>query len=235
MPPLTLDCPQEIAEAYITARMCFPRAEDNYRRWMARALLDLAAETQSIGASAEEIEGLGGWLGAALAELGDGWRLLANATSTKQSSGIAHEAREQLRQGVLVGHVLSECILKRLRGEPASLKTERELFTEDKALSLLRAAGLKPIFDPKSLERTHRKFRPVAHLWAAYVAPPRWQYGKARWLKFGKFPGGLRGFLNLAEEFLEAAQKPLASRGPRAPILSKEDAWRIEWKPPHSE
>lgn len=229
---LELETPPEIACVYITGRMCFPRDEEKYVSWIVKAYLALAADFQPENCDAEGNANLGQGLGEALSKYG-GWRALANATiGPGQKTGIARETRVQHDQGVVAGWLLKEAWIKKI-----GLDSARKCLTSDESIAEFKSRGFKPpAYDPKSLERIWRKFRPVAHYWAAYVMPPvSPTVDKKTWyLPLEKINGGLAGFLDLASEILVEASRPIAKTGPRDPVIPPREAWNFNWNPPHT-
>jgi hypothetical protein len=139
----------------------------------------------------------------------------------KFSDAVHNEAKPRYFEGVLVGYMIGEMLYDLNERQNASSIGE----AKRRALNKLRRAGsdiLKRSFDLKRFDNAiWPRFRPVAHLWAAYI-------DRCHALRRHTFPcsvGDLPQFLTLAALILETGCQCKPKRSPVA-LLDKTLAWQ---------
>lgn len=243
MPTLKLtSLPKEIQLLNITAVMCFPsdRDEDQRRYWSLKHWIGIAADKfvqigEQDGYSEDLSKQIGSWLGDVIYHVGS-WPALANAViGPRQKKPPAAEARFYMEKlGIITGYILKD-ILKLGGG----VSTAAERFVSDEKRQILKDAGITPpIQTPEHIHNkiwNARRYKDVAHLWAAFfdgcLKPKR----PHRYLPLDQFkiggladsePQGLEGFIRLSEIYWEKGIKYFPPKSNKA-LLDKDTTWKF--------
>jgi hypothetical protein len=230
----------------ITAVMCFPSKKDEKKKafWILRSLLNIAADIHMTeidsGNLAPDIEkeisqDIGRWLGGTMYNfIGTGcWGAMADATvGPGQKKPVVQEVKDILERGAITGWMLCD-----MYNNGGGVSTCAERFCTYDNYKKLRKLGVKkPNQDPNNLKDTvWSRFKDAAHLWAAYLKNKNKTYQnrnpKKRYylLPLALYePGGLEGFLAIAENFKQWGEKHMPPRGPRKPFLNKDTSWQVK-------
>ena len=79
-------------------------------------------------------------------------------------------------------------------------------------------------------EKVWNRYKRAAHLWTAFIAPGAFESDLSTpiHLCLNEFQhGGLKGFLQLAEEIRHAAAERLTKPGPPKPLIPLNESWNI--------
>lgn len=234
----------------LSARMLFPyptkRNDDEYfRDWVMRIIIGLAA-TQELEEKNEDPMRLGEWMmgvtktyepGGDQARLGEwigtifkhyeiSWgdvaRNLFIKTSKRPLPREASRARKQ--QGLQTGYILKHAMKVGIQGACEALADNpdwqikgRNVGAKNKKIG---AKAIRKVFDD---------FRPVAHLWTAFIASANTMQGTSGGLlRLERFnPGGLQEFIRLSMMVLEKASTITQKTGPKITLLSPPKCWKI--------
>ena len=212
--------------------------------WMLRSLLAYAGyhHNQSILKGVTGVENdiyFGALLGKLIHGYG-GWSALAEAAvGPGQKDGIIKDIKDSWWRGVYAGWMLKELIhdnsyggVKSVAEKIASPDFKKQLAKRVKDSRIYGSSS-----SPKKSNKTHKQIeyyfrlmRPSAHLWAAYLVSDAMHEVEpdSFWFPLDKYKkGGLKGFLQIADVYREAASKRFPHRGPRRPIVTLEESWQI--------
>ena len=234
MPILDLsDLPEEIQLLNLISVMCFPsKKEDRKRRYLTlEQLLGIAGTEHSElckeSPNQKELSiHIGKWLGDAIADLGS-WSALANASigHGKKKSPL-EEAKDRWKQAIIVGGVFNGALAN---GDGISSSAKRFCSDENDAKFKEKDSKL-PVYDYRHIHNTlWPRYRDAAHLWAAFLEIDFKEHiNKHFFFPLEEFePGGLKGFITVAEGFRIMGESQMPPRGPRKPLLNPDSVWKI--------
>lgn len=218
----------------ITGIMCYPSDEQKRSVWMLRNLLAMAAEAVQGNDSIDYSREIGSWLGENIHCWG-GWGALGKEVlcSKKRAHKIfTQETRARVRPGRISGFILRTMVLDE---RCKSLANVTEFLCSSNVQKELRKQGIEPIYRERNeengpkrnayiLDKTWPKFKAAAHLWAALSASGFKNITPDIRLPLEQFkPGGLAGFLKLAESLRLGFEKKYPPKGRRKSLNS----WKI--------
>jgi hypothetical protein len=235
MPVLNLQgMDQRLQLLNITSVMCYPSKKyiEKRRSWLLRSLLGIAGEeylemikiTPDNKKKASRF--LGRWLSDAIFNLG-GWHQLAYySVGPGQKKSPAKEVEDTLHQGRITGWMLLNILL-----DGGGVSTCAERLCSDEAVAQFKEREeIHPNQDINNImDKIWPRYKAAAHLWAAFVANKNKAPSNLhRFLPMEQFePGGLKGFLDLAEGYKQLGEQYMPPRGPRKPLLDKNTNWQI--------
>jgi hypothetical protein len=243
MPTLKLTkSSKELQLLNITAIMCFPseKEEDKRRYWSLKQWLGIAADqfnriAKKEGYSEELSKHIGAWLGGAIFHVGS-WPALANAViGPKQKKPPANEASFYMKKhGIITGYILKD-ILKIGGG----ISTAAKRFCVDEKHRLSKKIGIElPNYTPDLIHEkiwNEKKYKDVAHLWAAFFDGCLKPKKPHRFLPLDQFkydrlshyePQGLKGFIRLSEIYWKTGVNYYPPNKQKS-LLDKETTWKF--------
>ncbi len=240
-----------IARIRITGIMCYPdNKPDNRKRtdWMLRSILKLVEERSKESTAAyggldiEFEEKLGNWLTQNVCDYG-GWLEFARVCiGPGQKKPLIDYTRERSEGGIWAGSLLDYTLNIPDSAKNIGIATAAKYFCSPEVRKQFKAAGREPFGNPERgakespgrylSEKLWPQFKPAAHLWVAYCNAASSLSDKlptsSPWLPLHKLvPGGLKGFLELAEDIRQKAAKKMTKPGSPKPIIPLEDSWQI--------
>lgn len=234
---------EEFQSIHLSAIMFFPGENDEERRlhWVLKNFLlmggkywsDHYREALKIGRSLELSLEVGNWLGKTIHNWGGWGGLCKSVLGGSGSLAPGQEITLPLRHGILCGLLLGKIIysngrrgVKTAAGSmKKTLKEINKMLPPERRIS---ATNQQYIFQDLWLG-----FRSGAHLWWALLrlamgGVPVFKFkGLGNCFAFDKFPGGVPGFLALAEHFRLEATQIYPPSGKQRPAILPEASWRV--------
>lgn len=226
----------ELMSLMLTSIMCFPAEVQERSQFQARHLLRIAAESydkqiEKIGTE-DHVKlaiHIGNWLGEQVANCG-GWTTLANGTiGPGEHLQIGKDILKERERGIVIGIVLQLAIEKKVGiSKAAAIRKESHVPEMRKESNGVWEPTIQNDgFVYKTLW-LKKKFKHVAHLWAAYVLTCEKEPGYPGLLRFGNAKSdNFKEFVNMADSILEQGVTAIPPRGPRKTILDPANIWRI--------
>lgn len=225
LPVIEIDPDDRFAELRLTAFMYYPADTAARGGWLLRnslmLLKALDEEAQAQGVVDEDCRcALGAYLGSIVHDYG-GWSTFAHVVLAKQRASAQEESNKRQKLGIIAGHMLRIALYEPGCGGMKDAARRIEEVTS-KSKTKIYAGNLYSHVWPE--------FKAAGHLWAAFLKPEAFplEFTRGPWLPLRQFqPGGLDGFLALAESVRQDGEQKMPHRGPRKGILSPGQSWTI--------
>lgn len=222
LPIIEIDPDDRFVELRLTAFMYYPADTAARGEWLLRNCLmlmkGLDEEAQAQGEADEECRrAIGAGLGSIVHDYG-GWGSFAWVHLGKHKASAQKESDDRHGQGLYAGNLLRHALYTVGCGG-----------VKDAARRIEETTGILRLAK-RLTTHTWPQFRAASHLWAAFTMAGAFgaNVRHGAWLKLRQFqPGGLLGFLSLAEEVRQKGEITMPQRGPRQPVLHPGQTWAI--------